>query len=100
MVDHARDELDHPAWTLLERRKTELLRQEKPLGFAVELTTGDDARFVRGRLGLERARELVVGSPDDFREPALLYMPRTMPDLRVAHLDRSLASTATGSASA
>src|SRR5215467_11589061 len=36
MVDHARDELDHPAWTLLERRKTELLRQKKPLGFAVE----------------------------------------------------------------
>src|SRR5215510_1958262 len=36
MVDHARDELDHPAWTFFERRKTELLRHEKPLGFAVE----------------------------------------------------------------
>jgi ATP-dependent DNA helicase DinG len=46
------------------------------------LTTGDDASFVRRRLGLDRGRELVVGSPYDFREQALLYVPRTMPDPR------------------
>jgi len=46
------------------------------------LTTGEDARFVRGRLGLGNAREFVVGSPYDFREQALLYVPRTMPDPR------------------
>src|SRR4051812_2504475 len=46
------------------------------------LTTGEDATFVRGRLGLQRARELVVGSPYDYREQALLYVPRTMPDPR------------------
>jgi ATP-dependent DNA helicase DinG len=46
------------------------------------LTTGDDARFVRGRLGLGNAREFVVGSPYDFGEQALLYVPRTMPDPR------------------
>jgi ATP-dependent DNA helicase DinG len=46
------------------------------------LTTGEDARFVRSRLGLDRARELVVGSPYDFREQALLYVPRTFPDPR------------------
>jgi ATP-dependent DNA helicase DinG len=46
------------------------------------LTTGEDATFVRRRLGLGRARELVVGSPFDFREQALLYAPRTMPDPR------------------
>jgi ATP-dependent DNA helicase DinG len=46
------------------------------------LTTGDDARFVRGRLGLSDAREFVVGSPYDFREQALLYVPRTIPDPR------------------
>lgn len=46
------------------------------------LTTGDDARFVRRRLGLEHAREAVVGSPYDFPEQALLYLPRTMPDPR------------------
>jgi ATP-dependent DNA helicase DinG len=46
------------------------------------LTAGEDARFVRHRLGLERARELVVGSPYDFGEQALLYVPRSMPDPR------------------
>ena len=46
------------------------------------LTTGEDARFVRRRLGLDHARELVVGSPFDFREQALLYVPQTMPDPR------------------
>ena len=46
------------------------------------LTTGEDARFVRRRLGLDHAREAVVGSPYDFREQALLYVPRTMPDPR------------------
>jgi ATP-dependent DNA helicase DinG len=46
------------------------------------LTAGDDAAFVRRRLGLDHARELVVGSPYDFREQALLYVPRTMPDPR------------------
>jgi ATP-dependent DNA helicase DinG len=47
------------------------------------LTTGEDARFVRRRLGLDHARELIVGSPFDFREQALLYVPKTMPDPRV-----------------
>jgi ATP-dependent DNA helicase DinG len=37
---------------------------------------------VRRRLGLDDARELVVGSPYDFAEQALLYVPRTMPDPR------------------
>ena len=46
------------------------------------LTTGDDASFVRRRLGLAHARELVVGSPYDFGQQALLYVPRTMPDPR------------------
>jgi ATP-dependent DNA helicase DinG len=46
------------------------------------LTTGEDAAFVRRRLGLDHARELVVGSPFDFREQALLYLPSTMPDPR------------------
>ena len=46
------------------------------------LTTGEDARFVRRRLGLDHAREAVVGSPYDFAEQALLYLPRAMPDPR------------------
>jgi ATP-dependent DNA helicase DinG len=46
------------------------------------LTTGEDAGFVRRRLGVGHARELVVGSPYDFREQALLYVPRHLPDPR------------------
>ena len=46
------------------------------------LTTGEDASFVRRRLGLDHAREAVVGSPYDFTEQALLYLPRAMPDPR------------------
>jgi ATP-dependent DNA helicase DinG len=46
------------------------------------LTTGEDAGFVRRRLGVGRARELVVGSPYDFGEQALLYVPRHLPDPR------------------
>jgi len=46
------------------------------------LTTGEDAAFVRRRLGLDRARETVVGSPYDFADQTLLYVPRAMPDPR------------------
>jgi len=46
------------------------------------LAAGEDAAFVRRRLGLERAREAIVGSPYDFGEQALLYVPRTLPDPR------------------
>lgn len=46
------------------------------------LTNGSDAAFVRRRLGLEDARELIVGSPFAFRDQVLLYLPRRMPDPR------------------
>ncbi len=46
------------------------------------LTTGEDTTFVRRRLGLDRAREAVVGSPYDFPEQALIYLPQSMPDPR------------------
>jgi ATP-dependent DNA helicase DinG len=60
------------------------LWEEGPTAILVSatLTTGDDARFVRSRLGLRDARETVVGSPYDFPEQALLYVPRAMPDPR------------------
>ena len=46
------------------------------------LAVGEDAGFVRRRLGLAGAREAIVGSPYDYREQALLYVPRSMPDPR------------------
>ncbi len=62
----------------------ERLWEDGPTAILVSatLTTGEDAGFVRRRLGLEEAREAVVGSPFDFPEQALLYLPRTMPDPR------------------
>ncbi len=56
----------------------ERLWEEGPTAVLVSatLTTGEDATFVRRRLGLDHAREAVVGSPYDFREQALLYVPR------------------------
>ncbi len=54
------------------------------------LAVGEDAGFVRRRLGLAGAREAIVGSPYDYREQALLYVPRSLPDPRdEAFLDRA-----------
>ncbi len=46
------------------------------------LTTASDFGFVRRRLGLDHARELALGSPFDFAEQALVYLPERMPDPR------------------
>jgi ATP-dependent DNA helicase DinG len=46
------------------------------------LTTEGDFGFVRDRLGLRGARELAVGSPFDYAEQALLYLPSGMPEPR------------------
>jgi ATP-dependent DNA helicase DinG len=70
----------------------ERLWEEGPTAILVSatLTTGDDAGFVRRRLGLSNASEAVVGSPYDFADQALLYLPRSMPDPRSdAFLDRA-----------
>jgi ATP-dependent DNA helicase DinG len=79
-------EPDALAWAPVEvsRELCERLWEDGPTAILVSatLTTGEDAGFVRRRLGLDRAREFVVGSPFDFREQALLYVPRTMPDPR------------------
>jgi ATP-dependent DNA helicase DinG len=79
-------ETDAVAWAPVDvsSELRERLWDEGPTAVLVSatLTTGEDATFVRRRLGLDRAREVVVGSPYDFHEQALLYVPRTMPDPR------------------
>jgi ATP-dependent DNA helicase DinG len=79
-------EPDTVAWAPVDVSEAlrERLWEEGPTAILVSatLTTGEDAAFVRRRLGLDRARELVVGSPFDFPSQALLYVPRTMPDPR------------------
>jgi ATP-dependent DNA helicase DinG len=48
-----------------------------------------EAPFLRRRLGLEHARELVLPSPFDFETQALLYVPERMPEPRAhGYLDR------------
>ena len=46
------------------------------------MTTGGDFGFVRDRVGLRGASELRVGSPFDYGEQAVLYVPRDLPDPR------------------
>jgi ATP-dependent DNA helicase DinG len=79
-------EPDALAWAPVDvsTRLRERLWEGGPTAILVSatLTTGEDAAFVRKRLGLDHARELVVGSPFDFREQALLYVPRGMLDPR------------------
>jgi ATP-dependent DNA helicase DinG len=79
-------EPDSVAWAPVDvsAELRERLWDDGPTAILVSatLTTGEDASFVRRRLGLAEAREVVVGSPFDYREQALLYVPRTMPDPR------------------
>jgi ATP-dependent DNA helicase DinG len=79
-------EPDAVAWAPVDvsGQLRERLWEDGPTAILVSatLTTGEDATFIRRRLGLTRAREVVVGSPFDFQEQALLYVPRTMPDPR------------------
>ena len=58
---------------------------------AVLVSATLEARFLRGRLGLDDARELVLPSPFDFREQALLYVPARMPEPRADGYYASLA---------
>ena len=36
--------------------------------------------FYRARIGIDKAEELIVGSPFDYRKQAAVYIPRQMPD--------------------
>jgi ATP-dependent DNA helicase DinG len=44
------------------------------------LATGGSFGYIRERLGLEGAEELLLNSPFDYREQALLYLPRDLPE--------------------
>jgi ATP-dependent DNA helicase DinG len=63
---------------------SELLWDSGPTAILVSATlaTAGEFGFVRERLGLAEANELAVGSPYDFREQALLYLPQHLPDPR------------------
>jgi ATP-dependent DNA helicase DinG len=46
------------------------------------MTAGRSFDFIKGRLGIRQARQLIVESHFDFQEQAVLYLPRRMPDPR------------------
>jgi ATP-dependent DNA helicase DinG len=49
---------------------------------AVLVSATLEPRFLRRRLGLDEVRELVLPSPFDYREQALLYVPAQFPEPR------------------
>jgi ATP-dependent DNA helicase DinG len=49
--------------------------------------------YVKGRLGVDHAREVMVPSHFDYGNQALLYIPPTMPDPRFPNFARSAAET-------
>jgi ATP-dependent DNA helicase DinG len=46
------------------------------------LAAGDSFDFIRSRLGINGARELIIESPFDYSRQAILYLPERMPDPR------------------
>jgi ATP-dependent DNA helicase DinG len=67
----------------------ELLWEREVVSVLVSATL--EPRFLRGRLGLDEAREVSLASPFDFREQALLYVPRAFPEPRTSGYDARVA---------
>jgi ATP-dependent DNA helicase DinG len=88
------DDLDRVVWAEpdavvwapvdVSRRLRDALWEGGPTAILVSatMTTEGDFGFVRDRLGLRGAAELAVGSPFDYAEQAVLYLPRDLPDPR------------------
>ncbi len=59
--------------SLFERKATTVLT-------SATLSVGGDFRFVRSRIGLDSADELVLDSPFDYTRQALVYIPQDIPE--------------------
>jgi ATP-dependent DNA helicase DinG len=59
------------------------------------LAVGGRFDYLKQRLGIQPANEKVLPQEFDFREQALLYIPRTMPDVRDAKFSASAAEEIT-----
>ena len=46
------------------------------------MATGDNFSFIKSRLGIRDATQVIIGSHFDFRRQAVLYLPNRMPDPR------------------
>jgi ATP-dependent DNA helicase DinG len=79
------------AWAPIDVSETlrEVLWKREVVSILVSATL--EPRFLRGRLGLDEAREVSLPSPYNYREQALLYVPRVFPEPRSAGYDARLA---------
>ncbi len=79
------------AWAPIDVSDTlrEILWERDVVSILVSATL--EPRFLRGRLGLDEAREVLLPSPYDYREQALLYVPRAFPEPRADGYDARLA---------
>ena len=61
--------------------KDKVLDKVKPIIFtSATLSTNGNFEFKKRGLGIEDADELLLGSPFDYRENTLLYIPESLPD--------------------
>jgi ATP-dependent DNA helicase DinG len=56
------------------------------------LAVGGGFDFIRERLGLDHARELIVPSHFDYGNQSLLYVPQDLPDVRIPAFGRQAAA--------
>ena len=79
------------AWAPIDVSDTlrEILWEREVVSVLVSATL--EPRFLRRRLGLDEAREVSLPSPYDYREQALLYVPRAFPEPRSPGYDVRLA---------
>ncbi len=79
------------AWAPVDVSDTlrEILWEREVVSVLVSATL--EARFLRRRLGLDEAREVSLPSPYEYRDQALLYVPRSFPEPRSPGYDARLA---------
>ncbi|MGH8057773.1 MAG: ATP-dependent DNA helicase, partial [Candidatus Entotheonellia bacterium] len=66
-----------------EELQERLFQQQRPLVLtSATLSTGRTFDFIRARLGITDADELLLDSPFEFSRQALLYLPSELPDPR------------------
>jgi DNA polymerase-3 subunit epsilon/ATP-dependent DNA helicase DinG len=64
-----------------ERLQQSLFREKNCVVLTSATLTADGSfRYLRERLGIEEARETVLGSPFDYRRAALVYLPSDLPE--------------------
>ncbi len=77
-------------------RELVLDRREGSVLTSATLTVDESFDYVRGRLGAHGAHEVRLPSEFDFREQAVLYLPRRMPDPRSQAFPEAVAHELTG----